>query len=443
MPKIHEKLDALRGVVFSYADKPTVFYYREPIGNKKYRYKRIPNATTLAEAIANAFVVYEQMRNEPIVERSTTSIKQDARVTFHSAITKYLETIDNKVTANQLSPSTYERYYYALTKHVEPYLKDKGIEFTDQMRVDTLDDYVVFRKGASKLTVQKELSITKAFIDHYLIRHQLIEPSVAMSRDLIPKVIVKQVDLDANPSIRPEDWIAINKYIRYDYIRQAKEHNSPRVLHWRMLMWTFIMLLRYTGARPNELRSLRWKDVEIVNVGRYSHSQNKQVDRLIAYITLRDSKTGTIREVPCNGADALLRWMKYRVTYCKSLGQMEGVNSPQHYVFCNPHDDNKPYAHVSYFNAWKVILSGVQDKLRGNKFSSRGYTLYSFRSSYVEQMLMKGIDVHVVARLAGHSVSTLMRHYNRLDVRMKTADITEIKYNKPKDSLKIAEIISQ
>ena len=40
------------------------------------------------------------------------------------------------------------------------------------------------------------------------------------------------------------------------------------VHHARQMIWYFVMVIKNAESRPSELRKLRWKDIEMENVGR-------------------------------------------------------------------------------------------------------------------------------------------------------------------------------
>ena len=71
-----------------------------------------------------------------------------------------------------------------------------------------------------------------------------------------------------------------------------------------------------------------------------------------------------------------------------------------------------------------------EGKLKGHKFSDRPYTLYSLRSTFIENHLMKGTDIFLLARICGNSVKTIMDTYERIDIRKRTKEITDIEYGK-------------
>ena len=75
--------------------------------------------------------------------------------------------------------------------------------------------------------------------------------------------------------------------------------------------------------------------------------------------------------------------------------------------------------------------------LKGNPFSDDPYTLYSLRSTYIENQLLNGVDIHTVARVCGHSVAVLERYYERMDIKRRTRELTHIDFGTTKDQLKI------
>ena len=77
-------------------------------------------------------------------------------------------------------------------------------------------------------------------------------------------------------------------------------------------------------------------------------------------------------------------------------------------------------------------MLGVGNDLKGHKFSERNYTIYSMRSTFIEDKLLEGMDIYLLARLCGHSVTVLMKHYERLDLRTRAEEITAIDYGKRK-----------
>ena len=55
------------------------------------------------------------------------------------------------------------------------------------------------------------------------------------------------------------------------------------------------------------------------------------------------------------------------------------------------------------------------------------------RSTFIEDHLIKGTDIYLVARIAGHDVKTLMESYERMDIRQRSREITRIEFGKKKE----------
>ena len=77
-------------------------------------------------------------------------------------------------------------------------------------------------------------------------------------------------------------------------------------------------------------------------------------------------------------------------------------------------------------------MKALEGELKGHKFSSRPYTIYSMRSTFIENSLLGGMDIFLLSRICGHSVDMLQRHYERIDVKERAQEITKIDYGKKK-----------
>ncbi len=285
-----------------------------------------------------------------------------------------------------------------------------------------------------------------------------------MVKNLVPKVKVKAQDLDANPAICKEDWDRMNKWIRFTYIKEGEEHPRPSTHYFRYLFWHFTLIMKNTGARPNELLNLRWKDVQVDDVGRISKSKLEEEiqeleaegievipdgsplgagdwarnenelgreKRLVSYIFVKQSKTGNQREIPCNLGKAFVRLKKHQVKYLQDRGHPWKV-TPNSLVFGQPDKEFKPYTYNTFTTAWWRMMRALDGLLIGHKFSDRNYTIYSMRSTYIENMLLHGMDIFLLSRICGHSVDILKKHYERLDIKERAEEITRIRYGETK-----------
>ena len=93
-------------------------------------------------------------------------------------------------------------------------------------------------------------------------------------------------------------------------------------------------------------------------------------------------------------------------------------------VFGQPHFGWIPFSYKHIVETWREIRREVADKLIGHRFSPHPYTVYSLRSTFAEDHLLKGTPVLEVAEMMGHSVVETQKTYARLNLRKKGREIT-------------------
>jgi hypothetical protein len=87
----------------------------------------------------------------------------------------------------------------------------------------------------------------------------------------------------------------------------------------------------------------------------------------------------------------------------------------------------KPYSHRYLNDVWrKEIINPIRHRLEGNKFSTKPYTIYSLRSTFIENCILDDINIYTVATLCGNSVKTIQKYYDRHDILKKMEDIQHI-----------------
>ena len=449
-----------RGSVIEYTNRPGKFFYRELVeGCRRYKSVLIKNARNIQEAESLAIEAYEILRQNSSGEKKkqtnaprinparhsnsqpvSTNKQETAGIDIKDAVKLFLQRQSDRLEAGQIKYTTFKEKKQVLETHLIGYLASENINDFSQIDIQSFERYLLYRKTASKLTRRKELVIIKNFIHSYLVKNKLINPEIGLHKELIPKVSIKKQDLDANPAINSSDWRVIINHMRHKYIKNAENHPRKGVEYWRQLFYTFVLVAKNTGCRPNELLNLQWKDVEFEDLGRTSKTSPTNEERLIAHIIVRASKTGEQREVPANVGDILKRWLIYQQKYIEENRPHLSVNRST-LVFGNPSNELRAYSYPTYTAAWKKIMDEMVDKIKGHKFSSRKYTIYSMRSTFIENKLINGMDIFLLARLCGHSVPMLMKHYERIDVRKRAEEITHIDLSKMKSKRNYVRLI--
>lgn len=451
MPVIKEKQEVLDGIVFCYEDRPETFFYRiYDKKTQKYRSKKVEGATTLTEASRKALAAHDYLRgcsfsgasNGGNAERLPFTIASSSKSTTPYA--RLIDTyIDLYVKKQQelclngfITEGTYNNKKVAIDKHLREYLKTKAILRTSELKVNTFDDYLIFRSQCSKLTRQRELQTIQQWV-RWLLKEEVVHPK--LSQIEVPTERIGEEDLTANPAINPRDWDLITKTIR-DWKDEAVAHSRKGVHFYRTLFHTFCLVMKNTGCRPSELRMLQWKDIEVLpltdeeeELRREGKMNSKLTDKVAtAYIFIKKSKTRSQREVPARVGRELRRWRDYTKEYLKEAN-VRSCLTLDSFVFGNPNNEWRPYARNLFSNTWhnNVILP-LAGQLRGHKMSDKNYTLYSMRSTYIEDNLLQegGCDVFLLATVCGHDVKILQKHYERINVRLRAGELTKIPYGK-------------
>ena len=459
MPKLHQRQPVLnnRGVVISYERDPETFFYRELIpGTKSYRTRRIEDAKTLDDAVLKAIDLFTEFRSEPPPEaRAPTAPKAIKGRLVIECLKDYLANREAKTRAKLLKASTVTREAQVLLNVVKPYLEAKEVATTKDIQASTFDDFPGWRmssrdKGVTKLTLQVELIDIKKWIKNYLIPKKLVSRDVLDSEGLKPPKI-RSSDLTANPAINEDDWNTIVTYIRKEWIPRSHQSLNYRSSWTRNMFWNWILIAKNSGSRPEELQKLRWKDVQYQEVPRFSKTKqletiqelqqnNIPIDendleqygmttREIANIYLWSAKTGEPRVSSCNCVYVFNRWMNFTKEWNVKYDITTSIK-PTDYVWACPYRDGQPISLPHLRRLWIEIREELQNELSGHIFSDKPYTLYSLRSTFIEDALLAGKDIFLVAKAAGHSVATLQKHYERVDPRRRAGELTEFKYGK-------------
>jgi integrase len=427
MPAIAEKVDALQGQVFRY-DGLEGWYYREwDKSSRKYRVKKIPDANTLVEAVANcykALLLLNGTDAKPAVRKP-----REKKIGIEDEIEAWLTHSEQRVDAGLKDERAHIRRCVVLRKHLIQYLRMKNISDVKEITEATFEDYPIWRKEVAKATRKTELKEIQTFLRHWLAKQKKIDPNII---DL-PRIAINPEDLDANPALSPHDYEVINKYIRKVWIPAA---TNKRSRYFRQMFWTFVHVLKNSGMRVGELLAVEFRDITITNQPRYSVSWEKEVNEYYATILVRKSKTGKPRDVICrsNAGDRIYKFRLYQKDWFARYLPSVSI-TPNTLVFGSPEQlMEKTYSHRYMDQCWRDIVGRCKDQLEGNRFSDREYTLYSLRSTFIENCILDDINIYTVATLCGNSVKTIQRYYDRHDVLKKAPEIQHIERGRRKDT---------
>ena len=277
-----------------------------------------------------------------------------------------------------------------LRNHLIPFFGKMSVK---DIIAGTVQDYRIFRlkndpdyKPPSRSTMRHEIVTLRLVLKTALRRGWI---------DFLPDV---SIPFSASGKVSHRAWFSPDEYKSlYTATRQnaidAKSrpwHHSAKQLH------DMILFLANTGVRPDEMKRLEFRDVEIV----------------------RDEATDqTILEISVRG--------KRGVGFCKSMTgavipfqRLKDRNDPE------PTDLLFPQDHKKQFNN---LLNRLELKF-DREGNSR--TLYSLRHSYISFRLLEGADIYQIAKNCRTSVEMIEKHYA---VHLKNSiDTAAINVRKPK-----------
>jgi integrase len=283
-----------------------------------------------------------------------------------------------------------EDHYARLRNHLVPFFGKMAVR---DIRAGTVQDYRIFRlkndpnfKPPSRSTMMHEI-VTFRQVMKTALRQGWI--------DFVPD---GSIPYRTSGKISHRAWFSPEEY-RVLYTASRKHAVAAKGKSWQYSaeqMHDMILFLANTGVRPDELKRLEYRDVEIV----------------------RDESTSqTILEISVRG--------KRGVGYCKSMAgavlpfqRLQQRNNP------TPTDLIFPQNHKKQFN-------NLLDRL-DLKFDREGSrrTFYSLRHSYISFRLLEGADIYQIAKNCRTSVEMIEKHYA---VHLKNViDASAINMRKPR-----------
>lgn len=167
-----------------------------------------------------------------------------------------------------------------------------------------------------------------------------------------------------------------NHRLRYLEVQEI----NALLQHCNELLQQVVIFAIQTGMRKNEIRYLRWQDIDFRN----------------CTALLLDTKNGSQRNVSLNS------------TALQVLMRVRRTNSP--YVFSSPDEDStKPY---DFRTAFETALrkAGIKD-----------FRFHDLRHTFASQLAMSGgVDLYTIQKLLGHRDSKMTQRYAHLSASHKS-----------------------
>ena len=456
-------------VIFKHKQKKKdVYYMRFYVGNKKYKTLSL-GTSDKSFATERALEKWRTLQNQidvggVVFECSTPE-----------SIDQYLRHLNEMVETDQMKKLTLTCKATSLKK-LRVFLRE--YDRPSQIPPNVLDDYTKWRrtknwdkqkhpnnpKPPSNLTINKELSDFKGYFDWMrrkkMFVHEIEYPFIKNDW---------KRSTESNPSFDIDDWMTIVYYMR-TWVRK-NENRKEYGIFYRTIFCEFLKVLSNSGLRPHEALKLRWTDIQLKKKEETSYRPSRKTEqelsrdlnldqiseggrridvnnedgyeydidirrdkvvreRLIAHIEVSpDTKTGR-RLVICPSG---VYFRRIRNFYKDKTGSFP---KPNDYIFMNigtTHSKKmdfvgRPLSTDHLRKLWYEFMDDLRVD-RDVHFTNH-YTIYSCRSFFINQRLEMGVPPNYVAKLVGHSIKTMERHYENIQLKNLEPELVEVRKRK-------------
>ncbi|WP_421788637.1 tyrosine-type recombinase/integrase [Hyphobacterium sp.] len=283
------------------------------------------------------------------------------------------------ITEGQRSPRYVEGIMKKLDNYLIPFFGDKGLS---EITPGLVQEYRIHRQ--SYAVPRKNYAAPEGHKPNPNTIHQEM---VALRQTL--KTAVRHGWLDrlpdlstpyrANSKITRRAWFSPEEYRQLYEATRRRAKAATRANHriWAEQLHDYVLLMANTGLRPDEVKRLQYRDVEIV--------EDEATDEVILLISVRG---------------------KRGVGYCKS---MPGAVRPfERMVERNHPEPSDLLFPIDHAKALDRVLR--EEDLKFDREGQRR-TAYSLRHTYICMRLTEGADIYQVAKNCRTSVEMIQKYY--------------------------------
>ena len=426
------------------ADGSWYYRFRNMITNKGY-IRRSSKTIEKAEAIAIAIKHYDElkMRSSLGITTTTTTIRQ--------LLDCFIDELDEGVrnTTEMLYNSYWKEHfgerdlYYLSDDDVKAYIdwrvRPENIRHTRILKGGIHGNpYPIDERRVNKSTIIKDRRMLKWLMKRAFDRRMIANmPNFTFSLD---KPTIKELPTQQRRARLTEEqaktmklWLTQFKRkwaitLEEEYLEEharitpnviknkwKPEHpfNHGRHRYNAIMFYMICRLALTTGLRPQEIKLIRWKDINPV----YDDGNKRYT-----YISIRAevSKTNKYRDAVSNDFDRTYKRLEnWKIEWEKRFGR---IPKEEDYVFSNCMFVNKPHSHFWHLIRGHLARIDKWAQERGhaivsyntaNDLNEKKYiTLYSFRSRHITMMIRHEVSPYLLARNAGTSVEMINSFYN-------------------------------
>lgn len=349
-------------------DAPTARYIRQTTGKKD-------EGEAMAWVLSNLQSIFEKE-----VEK-----RGGGNYSITRQISAHLDYIEQRHTAGEIAESSLTGYRKS-GRHWIRWFSLHGIKKLGDLKNNTLRRYALDRvnkDGFAVSTVNLEVVYIRMFVK-WLQEEEIINRPINCPG--LRKAIENRTQSEP---FAPGDLKKIHSSMKVFVEEKEKKNfgNNSVSKYNKLLFKYFIMMLEESGARQHELLALTWKEVKITE----TLTNRKRIINFlyIPHVTKKGFRRQTFRGESLFLIDDLQR---------KMIQNRKGTDL----VFRNQQTDNN-VTMSTFARYWRRIRS----------LSETSYTLHTFRSHRITQLVMGGTETTLIGRNLGLSLKQIESSYLR------------------------------
>ena len=424
---VDEKIEMFEGelIVFKRHNSPN-WYMRVYVKKESKHFQKSCRTKSKYDALDFAKRKYKELQQKVAKDEKVFTI------TLGEALVGYDKQEEDRVRRGLIGATwKYQKEVYLRKTFCEWFGADTQV---NRLNDEEIEDYVNERMRVlkRKTTVKQEIGSIKHFFKTYVVKKGYL-----YQVPYFPEFKIKK-----NDSARREDTFSIKEYEKlYKFMREwVKPKNVSRTrvavktyarrnygaekkmvdwewkqeCHRRVLLRELILICANTGIRvPKEIFSLTWGDIRITKDDvKGSLNPSKNVEELISHINIgSDQKTG-MRLVTGRAGNYFKRLKQY-------FRDEFDINPMDHdLVFMDMYGRNKGkvFERHAFYRLWGELMEKVN-------LTRMEFQPYNLRSFYITQSILNGIDLLLIAKNCGNSLSTILTHYEFINMESQTKDL--------------------
>ncbi len=283
---------------------------------------------------------------------------------------------------------TYKDYIRVIRSYFIPFFGKKEIDKITFKDIKEFDEYRIKRMKhqPSFSTINTHNSALNYVFDYGVDKGWIMKSNVPVLKNI-------GVKSERRPHFTKDEYKHLLSSMN-DWVSSGIKSKTRDI---RVLLCDYILILGNTGMRcGKESLDIKWKHIE-----EFEHTDHKKYIRIHV-----NGKTGK-REVVCR-----LSVRKYLESIRDRFDDIKGksfseLSNNEDYVFRLPSGERPSDIHGSFEQL--LIYTNLLQNRQGERRS-----LYSLRHTYATFNLMDGIDIHLLSRQLGTSVTMIEKHYSHL-----------------------------